>query len=409
MTILPIEALLALAFLVCLMKSVLDGSFRLPRSRLSRALLVFWVPLVVALGLGLSHGGQFNFALWELRPWLLLSVAYLITWGLLRTRASLQSVLWVFVLGSGFKALQGDYIFFSYSRNLRPRPESILGHEEALFFSLFIIITVALWLYGQQGRLRTVATALLPIVLVADLANARRTAWANLFAGLAVLLVAAWAGLPEKRGLVTVLTVAVGLASIIYFPLYWNHDGALAQPARAVKSGVSPSRRDQASNLYRTQEDANLRLNIRESGILGRGFGVPIDYALPIADISSTDPMIKYIPHNGLLWIWMRLGVQGEIIFWVLIGTGVLGAGRLARSDDRQLALLGGFIACALVAYVIQGYDDVGFASLRIAVAIGCLLGCLEVALHLDRRPPVSDESNTVPSLAEVRPDRMAT
>ena len=85
-------------------------------------------------------------------------------WAKLKTRRSLDALLWALVIGSGFKALQGVYIFFTYARNLRPRPEAILGHEEAFFFCLFITITAALWLYNVRGRLRTTATALLPIV-----------------------------------------------------------------------------------------------------------------------------------------------------------------------------------------------------------------------------------------------------
>ena len=46
----------------------------------------------------------------------------------------------------------------------------------------------------------------------------------------------------------------------VYFPLYWNKTGGgtLSQPARAVRSTVSPDPRDESSNLYREQENANL-------------------------------------------------------------------------------------------------------------------------------------------------------
>ena len=62
-----------------------------------------------------------------------------------------------------------------------------------------------------------------------------------------------------------------------------------SEPARAVKSQIAPSTRDADSDTYRVQENANLQLNIKQDGLFGKGFGVKIDYALPITDISQTD------------------------------------------------------------------------------------------------------------------------
>ena len=86
----------------------------------------------------------------------------------------------------------------------------------------------------------------------------------------------------------------------------------------------------------------------------------------------------------------MRLGVQGEIAFWLLIGFAIIAAGGLAKADDRLLALFGALVVCAILAYVLQGYEDQGIASLRIAPVIGCLLGGLEAAQRLVPRSPTS-------------------
>ena len=59
--------------------------------------------------------------------------------------------------------------------------------------------------------------------------------------------------------------------------------------------------RDESSDVYRVEENENLKLNIRQGGVLGKGFGLPIDYALGITDISSIDPLIRFVPHNGVL------------------------------------------------------------------------------------------------------------
>jgi hypothetical protein len=388
--LLPVEGLLIVGLLVWVMQGALKGSLTLPRGMVARALVLFWCFVIIGFGVGLSAGGKFNLALWEIRPWLLLSCTYILATASLATRQRLSGVLWVIVLGTGFKGIQGTIIFLTFARRLNPRPESILSHDESLFFGMYILLTMALWLYGQRGKLTFVATLLLPAVVIADLANARRTAWGILLFGAAVLLLAAWVGLPERRRLVGTVFGIVAIAGAVYLPLFWNHGyGTIGQPARAVRSQISskPDQRDASSDLYRKVEDANLILNIKQGGLIGKGFGRPIDYAIPIADISKYDSTISYIPHNGLLWIWMRLGLQGEIALWLLIGSGLITAGRVARSSDRFIALFGALAACAIVGYVLIGYEDQGFASLRIAPVMGCILGALEAIRRMAPDP----------------------
>ncbi len=116
------------------------------------------------------------------------------------------------------------------------------------------------------------------------------------------------------------------------------------------------------------------------------GFGVPIDYTLPIVNIKNIDPMIAYIPHDGVLYIWMRLGIAGEIAFLMVIAAAILRAVELARVGDKELALIGTLTVCAVVAYLVQGYNDMGFTWFRIALCMGVLFGATEAALRIARR-----------------------
>jgi len=278
-------------------------------------------------------------------------------------------------------------MFFSFARAMNPRPETLLSHEESVFFGILMVLTVGLWVYGQRGLLRIVATALLPFVVIGTMANSRRTAWPIVMLGLLALLVITWVTQPTKRRAVGPVLALLTVVSAVYFPLFWNKTGGgtLSQPARAVRSTVSPDERDLLSNQYREQENANLELNIRQAGPLGKGFGLPINYALPIVDVSNFDPMIKFIPHNGGLWIWMRLGLQGEIVFWIMLGTAFIAASRLTRSTDSQVALLGALTVAALIGYILQGWQDLGFDNVRVAIVMGCLLGCVEAASRFSK------------------------
>jgi hypothetical protein len=359
-----------------------------PRSPLAVALLCFTASVVLALGYGLATGGSLPPALIEVRSFLYLALAYFVTATMLTTARAVRAVLWTIVIGSGLKGLQGLYIFLSI-RDLTPRPEAVLGHEESLFLALFVFVTAALWLYDMPGPLRRLATALAPVVVAADLANGRRVAWLIIAVGLVVLLTAGLIALPRRRRFLSRATVALLLLSAVYFPAYWDKTGGFAQPARAFRSAVSPHPRDAASNLYRIQEDANLRLNIRAAGPLGDGFGHRIDYVLPIEDISDIDPYIAYIPHNGVFHLFLRLGLLGAVAFWALIGVAIVTACRLARSPDKELGLVGMVVACAVCSYVVLGANDQGFLYYRVAFAVGVLLGLLEVCSRLQPRPAV--------------------
>jgi len=268
----------------------------------------------------------------------------------------------------------------------------VLGHEDALFFGVYAFLVAALWLFDVPGRLRRTATAGLPLVLMADLVNSRRAAWLVLGAGLTVLGLVAWRALPARRLVLARIVAAVAICLTVYMPAFWNKTGGLAQPARAVRSVIAPDPRDASSDLYRIQEDANLKVNIQEGGLLGRGFGVRIDYPLPITDISDLDPLIDYVPHNGVYYVLLRMGIFGGVALWVLIGAAIIRGSRLARVGDRELAMLGAVLAAATVGYAFEGAVDQGFFFYRIAFAMGCLLALTEAARRMSVEAPLSAE-----------------
>ena len=361
-----------------------------PHSHVSRSMAWLLGAVLLGIFIGVSHHGQMRVALMESRPYVYLAAAYVLTATLIRTRSAMRGVLWAFVIATGLKAAQGVYEFFRVM-SWHPRPEAVMGHEDAYTFGVYIFLLVALWLFRTpMGKLRKVATWILPLVIAANLFNNRRAAWLLLGGGMLVLLVIGWRCLPDRRLRLKKILVGVLIFSAGYIPAYWNKTGTLAQPARALHSMISPDVRDAASNLYRTQEDANLKYNIRQGGVLGKGFGVPIDYALPIVDISKSDPEIKFIPHNGVLYIPMRMGLLGTIAFWTLLGTGIIAGCRLARSREREMAVVGGVLAASLVAYALEGATDQGFYFYRIAFITGVFLGLAEAARRIQRTNPLA-------------------
>lgn len=378
----PFELTLAMLLLVVCLRAVADRRLLLPRSFITAAIVLLLVIVLFAELRGATHGGDLKAALWELRPWIYLAGVYLITSLVIRTLGAIDAVLWAFVIGTGLKGIQGTIRFLAI-RDVQPRPEAILAHEQAFLFGVFIVLVATLWMFRRRGRLRIVATAFLPLVVIADLGNSRRTAWAIVLAGLVILMLVTWIRTPTRRAMITVLAGASVALGGLYLAAFWNSPGALGQPARAIRSAVMPTARDQQSNQYRTIENANLGIIIHRSAPFGQGFGVPIDYTIPLVDISNITSFIKYVPHDTVLYLWMRLGLPGAIAFWWLIGAAYLAAGQLIRHPDDRVALVGMVAICALTGYLIEGYYDMGLFWFRIAVVIGCVLGLLEAARSL--------------------------
>jgi hypothetical protein len=368
---------------------VAQPSTRLPRSAIGTSLIVLEVAVVLGFVVGFAHHGDSRIAFLEMRPYVYLAASFFLASRLGITERSLRIALWAIVLASGLKAVQGLLVFLQV-RHMDPRPDSVLAHEEALFLGIYLLLVLALWWFQMPGRLRTTAMVFLPFVLATDLANSRRTAFLILGVCFFVLTLLTYVRLPERRLVLRRMLAGLLVFSAFYLPAYWNKSGALAQPAVAVHSLFSPNPRDESSDLYREQEDANLKLNIAEGGPLGKGFGVPINYALPIVDIRDVDPLITWIPHDGLLYIPMRMGVLGAIAFWCVLAAGMLGACRLLRSRDRETAMFAAIVVCLLFAYVLEGYKDQGFFYFRVALVVGTMLGLTQAAL---RREEASAET----------------
>jgi hypothetical protein len=366
-----------------------------PRSHVTLAIGLVLLAVVWALIYGHMHGGDLRTSLMEARPYVYLSVSYWLSSVLITDRKAIQGLLWTLVGAVWFKAVQGIYVYFNH-RHDYPRPESFIGHEASYFFVIYFVLVVALWLFHQPGRLRTLTTRMLPIVIFANLVNDRRAAYLMAGGAMMAIGVIAYHGAPRARRVLGRCVVLLVLVSAVYFPVMWNGSGSISQPARAVRSQISPSARDASSDVYRVQENADLKLNIKQGGLLGKGFGVKIDYALPIIDISSIDALIAYIPHNDVLDVMMRMGVLGGVAMWFLIGAGIIAGCRMARYSQREFAVVGAVLAAALVAYALMGAVDQGFLWFRIAIITGVLLGTAEAARRLARADGSSVASGLV-------------
>jgi O-Antigen ligase len=380
------DILLLMVLFIYLSKGRGWGTRLIARTHVSLAVRAVLGCVVLAVFVGQAHHGDLRTGLMQSRPWVYLGATYFLTSAFIRDRRAIRAALWTFVGTVGFKALQAIYVWIS-GHNLVPTPPAYISHEASYFFVIFAFLVAALWLLDQRGRLRTWATWLLPVVLFATVVNNRREAWEMLGGGLLCFSIIAYKAMPIRRGVLGKAIVALVLCSAVYFPVMWNSTRSVASPARAIKSQINPTYSQASSDTYRVQENDNLELNIKQSAPFGKGYGVKIDYALPIYDISDGDQVIAWVPHNQVLDVLMAMGFLGGVAVWFLIGAGIISGSRLAMAQDREVAVIGLVVACALVAYAFFGARDVGFFDYRIAFITGTLLGLAEAARRLMNEP----------------------
>jgi hypothetical protein len=337
----------------------------------------------VAMGIlhGLASGGDFKIIVLEVRPFWYLFVAYILAFNTVSQVKHVRNILWITVIGTAVKGVQGVYIVFHYLGGHIEGHNEIMAHEQSYFFILVLLLLALMFLHRMQRGLLIVILCSLPCLIIALLANNRRADYVALLAGIAVAWVLAIILKPEsRRVLVPALIICVFLCSG-YVIAFRNVSGTLGLPANAVISVFKPSStdaRDAASNLYRTIEDYDLKYTEAKSPLLGYGFGKPFLQPEVLPNVIQLDPYYLYIPHNNVLWIWMRLGPLGFGALWYIIGTAVVCGCLIARRlKDPQLQLFAIFTVASLVMEVIVAYSDYQFFFYRNMLFTGIVLGVL--------------------------------
>lgn len=391
--VLAIELVLGLALLVWIAKEGAARRLEVPRTDLSVSLAIMIGAALLAEFHGLLTHGDFKISLYELRPFVYLAGGYLLASQALRTPAAFQAVLWAFVIGVAYRGLIGTDLARQMA-DVYPRPNELLEHDESFFFSIYLLLVVCLWVFRRPGWLRRVATALMPFVLYADLSNNRRAAWVILPAGLMILALITWIRHPTRRrmiGWIVAVLLVIGAAYVFAFRYSTSTFGF---PAHAIWSNWRPDPRDASSNLYRDLENAALAADIRQDVVFGTGFGHEFGHGWLGFDASSFDPLVFYIPHNSVLWLWVKMGVIGMFAFWWMAGVAVVSAARVARRGEPDMALLATLGVAAMAGYFFLGWVDVGLAAVRVAVVVGCMLGAVEAAARVTylQRSMILDE-----------------
>jgi O-antigen ligase len=342
--------------------------------------VLFLFALIAGLVRGIAGGGDANVALWESRFLFYSVLCYIIAANTVRTRRQLTILVMLTVICTGLFAIEGAYrrIALIDTGKLGVIPEFAYAHNDVIFLGSVPLIVLAQWAFGARAWQRWLGLLIVPIAFFTLLATERRAGFIALiisFLAFGLIFMVAH----RKAFFLAIVPLLIGLA--IYLPVFWNNTTLIGQPARAVRSLSQPDARDASSNLYRDLEKINVQSTIHSNPIFGVGFGRPYDFVVPLPDLSWWQ-FWHYEPHHNILWVWLKLGTAGFIIFWTLMATALGRAAHAVRTLRAPEARVFALVAlCAIVMTVSFCYVDLGLVSGRVTVFLGTALGTLSI-LH---------------------------
>jgi O-antigen ligase len=356
------------------------------------------VLVLVALERGLANEGNLTIGLWEVRGMLLVIPLLIATSGLIRERAHAVRLVAALAIGLLYLTLESalHYTFVVRTGKVSASLEQAFDHGSAVLVSLVVIGGLIWVLWGENKRQRIVALAIVGVAFVVLLTMRRRAAMITADAGILsvgiVLLLTNW-----RRFLI--ITPILAVVAGLYLTFYWNSPNSLGQPARAVKSAIgsdSLSNRDQASDDYRLREKLNVWWGIQASPITGTGFGRPYAKPLPLVDLSSIWPFWDYMPHNTILWLWLKAGVFAFMSMLFLFGTAVMQFVNIARRTTTPLLIcIAAFGAASVAVMALFAYVDLGLVNARLMALFGVVLGVIPL---LEREVSTEEHAQGAPA-----------
>lgn len=371
----PLELLLLVTFGAVVVQSLIARQ-AWTRAELRRPVLALLALVLLSLIWGLSRGGWSSAGWWETRGLLAAALVALLAPQVYQTRGQIALVVNLLTVGTILSSAEILYRHFGEADLSKQLPLDLAyAHDTLVFMNFVVVLLLARLIWPASGRQRLWALAI-PVILFAEMVTQRRAGWVGLDLSL-ILLAAFMFRLRRKHFYLLVLPLALLYCG--YLGAFWNSEGTLAQPARAVRSISNPNARDQSSNFYRYVETTDLRLNIKANPVTGLGFGRPFVFYIPLPDL-STWVFWHYIAHNSFLWLWMNTGTAGFCAFLFLIGSGIVrGVQMLKRSTRSRSAPYLVALVSALLMIPSYSYVDVSLTSIRICAMLGLTIGVIGV------------------------------
>jgi O-Antigen ligase len=384
----PLELYIVLTVLSWSARRLRQGDLRLYTGRLFWPALAFAASLDLGLAVGLATGGDPRIALWEARAVFYLVPLMLLAGNLVERPSHLAKILSIASAALFIKGVSASLYYLLVLRGDLSGVESIAEHGAAIHLNTLFVASLAVWIYKGSLVKRILLPLAIPFVLLGYIAMQRRAAFVTLAIALVLVIILLYR---EQRRLFWTVAPAFFLLSGGYVAAGWNSQSTLAVPAQAIKSVYAAhlaSDRDQSSNNYRVRENRNISFTIHQHPWAGIGFGRKFSTVVPLADISRLFEWWEYIPHNSILWIWMKAGIAGFFSLLCLIGFAVVGGAgsleRLACADLKAVVLTA---TLYIVMHFIYACVDMSWDAAS-AVFVGTMMGVVNCAESIETQQP---------------------
>ncbi|HAB53225.1 MAG TPA: hypothetical protein DCE80_13825, partial [Ignavibacteriales bacterium] len=116
---------------------------------------IFIVSLILSLVNGMLSGGMFLPALWEVRALFYFGFLFFLIPQIIQTRKQLEIIMWILIVGTTIKALQGIARFISLGFS-NAGYETLTNHEDPVFTTILIVFLISLALLKGNEKQRNV-------------------------------------------------------------------------------------------------------------------------------------------------------------------------------------------------------------------------------------------------------------
>ncbi|MBN9393168.1 MAG: O-antigen ligase family protein [Chloroflexi bacterium] len=397
----PVETILAWTIFCIILRTIRSNKFTLKPKATTALFLIFGGFLAFAYVWGvILHHGDSKAALVEIRAPIYLVLVYLLTTHFMPNRKIWVVLDWIIPAGLSLLALTTLIRYFLLAGTSEAfLADSLSGfnHDNAILFVILVMWCLNKVVFGSSKGQRLTGFLLVILPVVAIMLSGRRAA----FASLGICLIAFLMILFIKRRKAFFITVVILLIIVPpYMILFKNASGPLGLAARAFNSSsAAVGSRDYSSDLYRVIEKNNVRLTIREAPLTGKGFGQQFTRYNSLVDLNFFE-FQYYTPHVQVLWLWLKVGVFGWILFWVLICGALFRLGQLVKYERQKLylnlAITAGNI---IIAIMVFAYLDISLVNTRLMTILGVSIGLLEIGYrNLNKRNVITNKTNRLDS-----------
>jgi hypothetical protein len=363
--------------------------------------------LVAYVVWGYISGGSINQAYWQVGKliWfpliaIIASVAATRPQGIRRMRKAL-------LFAASVKAIEAVLFKFTYTvPDGESFPMYVTTHSDSVLWATATCILIADWFEERKRDKRRMLLGLGALYALAMVFNNRRTVYVAVLAG--AFFIVAVAHRPVKKQLAKLLTVGWPLLVIyIGLGLGTSSQSAIFKPVRMVESVVL---QEDTSSDTRDIENTNLLITLRVRQFVGWGFGHPYIEVVQAYDVTQTGfENYRYVPHNSYLGLWAFGGMGFASIYFLPAVVGIFYAVQARRqSSNVKRRSAAAWSVCAVIAYLIQGWSDIGLQDwvaimcAGVGLGIGGALPRLVAAEEAESAARAAALANRAPSPVEV-------